>query len=98
QAWAAGALFMLLRAMLGIEADAPHHRLTVAPALPDWLTHLDLHNLRIGNTRLHLHFWREGSDSCWKLVDQHGDETIEVTDGRTGPPPAPLPERTGSSA
>jgi glycogen debranching enzyme len=81
QAWAAGAIFMLLRAMLGIEADAPHRRLFVAPALPDWLTHLDLRNLKIGDTRLHLHFWRDGDGSHRHLVDQHGGEEVEVVEG-----------------
>jgi len=83
QAWAAGAIFMLLRAILGIAADAPHNRLTVAPTLPDWLPRLDLSNLKVGEARLHLRFWREGDASRWELVDQHGEQTIEVIDGRT---------------
>ena len=38
QAWAAAAPFMLLQAMLGISAHAPHNSLTVdRPRLPDWL-------------------------------------------------------------
>lgn len=85
QAWAAGAIFMLLRALLGIAADAPHNRLVVAPALPDWLPHLTLRNLRVGDARLHLHFWREGDDSRWELVNQTGEQTIEVVDGRANP-------------
>jgi glycogen debranching enzyme len=82
QAWAAGAIFMLLRAILGIEADAPHGRLVVAPALPDWLPRLNLENLRVGDARLHLRFWREGDVSRWELIDQRGTQTIEVIDGR----------------
>ncbi len=85
QAWAAGTIFMLLRALLGIEADAPNNRLVVAPALPDWLPRLDLSNLRIGDARLHLRFWREDSVSRWELVEQHGEQTIEVVDGRANP-------------
>ncbi len=85
QAWAAGAIFMLLRALLGIVADAPHNRLVVAPTLPDWLPRLDLSNLRVGDARLHLRFWREGDVSRWDLIDQHGNQTIEVVDGRTTP-------------
>ncbi|MGI8687891.1 MAG: amylo-alpha-1,6-glucosidase [Thermomicrobiales bacterium] len=83
QAWAAGAIFMLLRALLGIAADAPHNRLVVAPTLPDWLPRLDLSNLRIGDARLHLRFWREGDVSRWELVEQHGEQTIEIVDGHT---------------
>jgi len=85
QAWAAGAIFMLLRAILGIVADAPHNRLVVAPTLPDWLPRLDLSNLRVGDARLHLRFWREGAVSRWELVEQHGEQTIEVVDGRSLP-------------
>ena len=79
QAWAAGAIFMLLRAILGIEADAPHRRLTVAPALPDWLPRLNLTNLRVGETRLHLRFWREDAASRWDVMAQDGPEITVVT-------------------
>ncbi len=85
QAWAAGTIFMLLRAILGITADAPHNRLIVAPTLPDWLPRLDLRNLRVGDARLHLRFWREEDASRWELMEQHGEQTIEVIDGRTNP-------------
>ena len=82
QAWAAGAIFMLLRAILGITADAPHGRLIVAPMLPDWLARVDLSNLKVGQARLHLRFWREGDQSRWALVEQRGEQTITVVDGR----------------
>jgi glycogen debranching enzyme len=85
QAWAAGTIFMLLRALLGITADAPHNRLVVSPTLPEWLPTLDLSNLRVGDARLHLRFWREGDISRWELVNQSGKQEIEVIDGRTTP-------------
>ena len=37
QAWAAGSIFQLIQAMLGLRADAPNHRLAVHPTLPTWL-------------------------------------------------------------
>ncbi len=37
QAWAAGSVFHLLQAILGLQADAPNHCLYLAPHLPEWL-------------------------------------------------------------
>ena len=48
QAWAAGSIFLLVRAMLGLEANAPEKSLTVQPVLPDWLPDLELVNLSVG--------------------------------------------------
>lgn len=48
QAWAAGAPFLLLQAMLGLEQDAPRRKLYLDPALPDWLPDVTLIDLRLG--------------------------------------------------
>jgi hypothetical protein len=37
QAWAAGSVFSLLQAILGIVPDAPRGKLHIAPLLPAWL-------------------------------------------------------------
>jgi glycogen debranching enzyme len=59
QTWAAGAPFLLLSALLGFEAEAEHVRLTLRqPALPSWLDQIELHGLRLGEQRAHLHFVR----------------------------------------
>ena len=42
QAWAAGTPSMLLQAILGLQQDAPHGKLYVDPALPDWLPDVTL--------------------------------------------------------
>ena len=42
QAWAAGSVFALLQAILGIRPDAPRGRIFVDPALPDWLPDITL--------------------------------------------------------
>jgi glycogen debranching enzyme len=80
QAWAAGSVFQLVQAMLGLEADAPNSRLTVDPHLPDWVPALELIGLEVGQTRLHLRFWREGSRTRWAVQAQRGPR-LEV-----GPP------------
>ncbi|HLI28859.1 MAG TPA: amylo-alpha-1,6-glucosidase, partial [Chloroflexota bacterium] len=77
QAWAAGSVFLLLRALLGLRADAPNGRLYVDPTLPDWLPDLEVTNLEVGATRLDLRAWRVGADTRWEVTRQEG-ATIEV--------------------
>lgn len=83
QAWAAGSVFHLLQAILGLRADAPHGRLYVHPTLPRWLGDLTLAGLRVGPARLTLRFWRDGEESRWMVCEQEG--SIEVTEQPWGP-------------
>ncbi|HLZ73183.1 MAG TPA: glycogen debranching N-terminal domain-containing protein [Dehalococcoidia bacterium] len=73
QAWAAGSIFHFLQSILGLRADAPNGVLYLDPTLPHWLWDLDLNNLSVGKTRLHLHFERrrDGS-SYWEVARQDG--------------------------
>lgn len=78
QAWAAGSVFHLLQAILGLRADAPAGRLYVHPTLPRWLPDVQLEGLRLGEARLTLRFWREGDLSRWEVREQEGEaEVIE---------------------
>ena len=52
QAWAAGSVIHLITTLLGLEADAPNHRLLIRPCLPDWLGQVELRNLRVGSAAL----------------------------------------------
>jgi glycogen debranching enzyme len=62
QAWASGALFMMLQATLGILPDAPTGALHIRnPVLPDHLKHLTITNLCVGTSRVSLHFERHAS-------------------------------------
>jgi glycogen debranching enzyme len=65
QAWACGATFQLLQAILGIQADAPSNRLYVDPELPHWLPDVTLHGLRVGDAKLDLTFVREPDRTRW---------------------------------
>jgi glycogen debranching enzyme len=65
QAWACGATFQLLQAILGIQADAPSNRLYVDPELPPWLPDVTLRGLRVGDARLELTFFRERERTRW---------------------------------
>ncbi len=68
QAWAAGANFMLLQTLLGVEPDAPNEVLYVDPFLPSWLPGITLRNLRFGRHCVDLRFWAEGDGSCWEVL------------------------------
>jgi glycogen debranching enzyme len=72
QAWAAGAIPWLVSSMLGLVADAAHRQLFVQPVLPDWLPDLHLTNVNVGDARVDLHFWREGEQTHWKVMDAQG--------------------------
>lgn len=78
QAWAAGSVFHLLQAILGLRADAPRRTLYVYPTLPRWLPDLQLTGLAVAGTRLSLRFWREGNRSRWAVLDQQGRPEIRV--------------------
>jgi glycogen debranching enzyme len=77
QAWAAGAPFLLLQAMLGLSARAAENLLTVhQPSLPPWLGEVELRGLRVGDSRLHLVFRREGETTGFTLVAKEGDVRV----------------------
>ena len=62
QAWASGALFLMLQAVLGILPDAPANLLHIRnPVLPRGIQELTLTNLRVGRSRVSLHFARRAS-------------------------------------
>ena len=73
QAWAAGAPFMLLQAMLGLQHDAPRGKLYVDPALPDWLPDVTLTDLRLGERRFDIRFWRDGKSTNFKILKGNPD-------------------------
>jgi glycogen debranching enzyme len=77
QAWAAGAPFLLLQAMLGVSALAHENLLTVnKPHLPRWLNHVELRNLRVGNSMLSLIFRREGETTGFSLIAKEGNVRV----------------------
>jgi len=77
QAWAAGSTFHFLKAILGLDADAPRGRLRVDPVLPPWLPDVTLRGLRVGRATLDLRFWREGEQTRWEASQRQG--RIDVT-------------------
>jgi glycogen debranching enzyme len=87
QAWAAGASFMLLQAMLGLQQDAPRGKLYVDPALPDWLPDVTLIDLRLGRARFDIRFWRDRNDTEFEVTKGKRSAVIRksFTDSRSVP-------------
>ncbi len=85
QAWAAGSVFHLLRAILGLHADAPNGRLYVDPALPAWLPELTLRGLAVGKAKVDLRFWLEGETTRWEASVEQG--SLQVQKKSWGPWP-----------
>jgi glycogen debranching enzyme len=77
QAWAAGAPFLLLQAMLGISADAPANTINVnKPHLPGWLNTVELHDLRVGSSTVSVVFQRQGEMTGFSLLGKDGDVRV----------------------
>ena len=87
QAWAAGSVFHLVRAILGLEADARVRTLYVDPALPSWLPEVTLHHLRVANSTATIRFWSENNHSRFEVLSCDGE--LHVQHG--SPPEDSLP-------
>ncbi|MCL4387475.1 MAG: amylo-alpha-1,6-glucosidase [Patescibacteria group bacterium] len=68
QAWAAGSIFLFLQTILGLEADAENKKLVINPTLPDWLPDLTLRNLKVGQGRVDVRFFREDNKSQFEIL------------------------------
>ncbi|HLZ60802.1 MAG TPA: glycogen debranching N-terminal domain-containing protein [Ktedonosporobacter sp.] len=78
QAWAAGAPFLLVNALLGLEVDAEAQRLILRqPTLPDWLHRLEINDMYIGKQRVHLRFERSGEQTT-VTPGEHNEVEIQV--------------------
>ncbi|HUG49333.1 MAG TPA: glycogen debranching N-terminal domain-containing protein [Candidatus Limnocylindria bacterium] len=78
QAWAAGSLFHLVGATLGLAAHAGQKRLElVSPSLPELLPDLRIRNLRVGQAVVDLAFGGNGSISV-EVLRRSGDLDVVV--------------------
>jgi glycogen debranching enzyme len=68
QAWAAGSVFALLQAILGIRPDTPRDRIFVDAALPTWLPDITLFDLRLGRRSFDIRFWREDDATRFEVL------------------------------
>jgi glycogen debranching enzyme len=77
QAWASGAPYLLLQAMLGISARAPENTLLVnKPHLPPWLNTVELHNLRVGRSTISVVFRRQRETTGFSLLEKEGNVRV----------------------
>ncbi len=77
QAWASGALFLILSSVLGIRPSAQRRELNIInPQLPEWLGHLHIRNLKIGNSRVGLDFSRRDQRTFCNVVDITGEKLL----------------------
>ncbi len=77
QAWASGAIPLLVQTALGLEPDAVHQRLLIdQPYLPEWLAHVTLRGLRVGAATVDLHYQRDGERTHVDVMSHTG--TLQV--------------------
>jgi glycogen debranching enzyme len=73
QAWASGAVFMLLQGALGLFPEAPARVLHVRdPVLPGFLRDLMITGMRVGNSRVALQFRRHRDRTLVNLLEIEG--------------------------
>jgi glycogen debranching enzyme len=77
QAWSAGALPMLLHAILGLKPDAPKGELhVVRPRLPYWLNTVQVLGLRVGRGHADMMFRRQGQRTKVETLETSGNLRI----------------------
>ena len=73
QLWNATAFPLAVQTMLGLVPIASLDTLIVDPSLPAWIPELILRDLRVGEVRTTLRFWRdEEGTSHWETLHQQG--------------------------
>ena len=79
QAWAAGALPLLLQTALGLEPDALHQTLRIhRPHLPDWLANVTIHGLRVGDATIDLEYRKEQGTTFVAVLGRHRPVDVSV--------------------
>jgi glycogen debranching enzyme len=79
QAWAAGSLFQMLGALLGLQPNAREKRLDIVrPSLPDALPSLKLRNLRVGEAVVDIDFSARNGSVAVEVERRTGDLDVVV--------------------
>jgi glycogen debranching enzyme len=80
QAWAAGAVYLLLQACLGLRVDAQGHRVELAHAvLPEDIDWLQVRNLSVGDAEVDLLLTRHAQDVGVTVMRRQGELEVIVT-------------------
>jgi len=79
QAWAAGAVFQLLQASLGLSIDALQREIRFRhPVLPSFFDEMTFRNLRVAEADIDLHLIRYGDDVGITVLRREGDIGVVV--------------------
>ena len=79
QAWAAGAVFMVLQACLGITIDAGKRRVIFdRPYLPQGIPQLSVRDLRIEDNQISLFMERDRGPVRIQVLEKHGEVAVVV--------------------
>ena len=79
QAWAAGVVFMLISAMLGLSPDAADNQLTLnRPRLPGWLAWIELRGLQLRTSRMTLRASQGQDGAAIEMLSRDGDAELVV--------------------
>lgn len=79
QAWAAGSVPFMLQALLGLQPDAFARRLVlVRPVLPDFVEHLRLEHLRVGDAEVDLELTQGPREVQVRVAALRGDLEVEI--------------------
>jgi glycogen debranching enzyme len=77
QAWAAGAVFLLLQACLGLKIDAPANRIVFDnPILPPFLPEVNIRDLRVNEAVVDITLERRGRDVAVNVRRKVGDVDV----------------------
>jgi glycogen debranching enzyme len=83
QAWSAAVPLLAAQLFLGLVPDAPRGRCFLSPWLPDWLPHLELGGIAIGEGKLDIRIKRRGNDT---VIDQMDARKLDVVRGTAEAP------------
>ena len=79
QAWAAGSVFLLVQATLGLTIDAWKRRVMFSQAaMPEWLEQLEIRGLRVRDARLGLRISRGRYSASIEVTGREGNVEVLV--------------------
>src|SRR5690606_24780347 len=79
QAWAAGSVFMLLDAALGLRVDALAGELYLdRPMLPEWVRRVRIENLAVGEASIDIEFEGQGDDVIVRVPRRTGEVDVSI--------------------
>jgi glycogen debranching enzyme len=74
QLWNATAFPLAVQTLLGLVPIASMNTLVVDPVLPTWLPDIVMHDLRVGDAKVTLRFWRDRDGaSKWDVLHRQGE-------------------------